>query len=143
MTEEKKIKLAIFFILVALFMVFYAYDKYRLQEKLRQCSIYTVAKPTRTFRLRGKFRLEYIYIINGEKFIMDDPANIYDTGGSWWERNKEELMRRRYWIQVWCEDYRKHKILWDLDVPDSLVTIPGLGWKELPAGLPAYHHPDE
>ena len=48
---------------------------------------------------------------------------------------KTSALSKRYWIQIYCEDFDVNKVLWKINVPDTLQNIPANGWDKIPYSL--------
>jgi len=125
----------LFFIVVGLFAIYYFQYYYRLQLKLDKCSVYTVAKVTEIkYRKRSPWFV-YEFSLSGTRMARSEPAKrwvLKDIGVS---TDVKALLKRRFWVQVSCEDSSWYKLNWDIEVPDTLQNIPINGWRKLPNGL--------
>jgi hypothetical protein len=126
-------------ILLGLCAVFYVRDRIRLNSKLGKCSLYTVAKVTRIKYRKSHAWIVYEYKFKGNAIEKDDPANP-GSFDEWLNKDIQELAKRRFWVQMSCEDPNFHKLLWDVAVPDTLQNIPVNGWEKLPFGLKSYNN---
>ena len=132
---RNQIKSGISFAGVIIFLTLYG--RYRSQElinKLHSCSYYTISKPVRAYKRNWMPRLTYSYTIKSQKIEETESVGVLESG-SIWGIDLDELSHKRLLVQVYCKDLNKHKILWDITIPDTLQYIPANGWKEIPYGL--------
>lgn len=138
MKLDGKTPIHIFFILLFVLMaVSYFRQKITLSNKLASCTKYTIAKVTRIKYRKFHPWIVYEFNFNGKVFEMDDPANPQNTG-EWLSTDVKSLAKRKFWVQLSCENPDFHNLLWDIAVPDTFKYIPANGWEKLPSELKPY-----
>lgn len=118
-----------FGILMLIFYFFYFRQERRITAKLKECSFYTIMEPR---YMSSNSYLYYDFYYDYTRYSSSTTIGSEDVGI---DHTKESVMRERYWIQVYCNDFKTDRILWKIPVPDTLKHIPPKGWKKIPYGL--------
>ncbi len=132
--EEKlrilgKIFLGAVFLALPLFYVSYFMQEKKITNQLEECSFYTVAVP---ISITVKQKLSYRFLIHGEWQNDYVRASADDLGYFY---TRKQVLNSRFWVRVYCKDFKVNRIYWEAKVPDTLQYIAPNGWEEIPYGL--------
>ena len=116
---------------VVLLISWYFFARAYEDHQFDKCSRYTIAKVERVKHRNLKAWIVYSFTLNNKKVEYDNPANPTDTG-DWLKDDENSLIKRRFWIRVYCNDYDVHRLLWKPAVPETLKYIPNDGWTNAP-----------
>ncbi|WP_367916519.1 hypothetical protein [Leadbetterella sp. DM7] len=128
-SKESQVKIIILLVLLAIFHIFYVRQEDDITAKLEECSFYTIMEPR---IMHSSDYLYYDFYYDHKRYSSSTTLGSEDVGIG---HTKESVMRERYWIQVYCNDFKTDRILWKIPVPDTLKYIPPKGWKKIPYGL--------
>lgn len=130
--KEKKFNLSSFgwltLIIGGTFLALFIQEEYE-EKKLNECQRVTIAYP---IKFSGRSKIYYKFTLNGKSF-EHGYTMPFPTMGKF-ERG-EHLLKERFWIRVNCNDDYYNKIVWDVNVPDTLQYIPASGWDKIPYNL--------
>lgn len=127
--QNDRISIMIGLSLLSIFVLFYYCSQENINSKLDSCSIVTIAYPQ---KFVPQSNLYYYFKLNNVK--IEDGYNVpFNNMGKFFRSSN--LMKERFWIKVYCNDYHVNSIYWDAKVPDTLQFIPKNGWSKIPYGL--------
>ncbi len=131
MSESRKPFYAfLVFLGVLTFVYLFRYVRRTLiRESLDDCSYHTVLYPV---RMPKSTKMYFHFFYNGGKYEGATKLGAEDVGFHW---NSSEILNKRYWVEVSCEDYKTFQVNWDISVPDTLKYVPENGWAKIPYGL--------
>lgn len=96
---------------------------------LSSCKKITVATP---YNITGGFKtgnsLRFTYNVNGNKY-----EGSYGLGnGNYTNQAKQNIVSHRCYVRFSCAQPGLSELIFDKEVPGSIVTAPKDGWSELP-----------
>ncbi len=124
-----KIFLGAVFLALPVFIIYYIWFENKITTQLEECSFYTVAVP-----IRMPTQTSMYFHFNYEGQINEDWTSV-GAGDLGYSYNRKSAMSTRYWVRVYCKDFKVNRIYWEAKVPDTLQYIPPNGWEEIPYGL--------
>ena len=124
-----RIIVALFVLSVPAFFIFYNRQESKITDQLNECSFYTIINPT---RMATHHRMYYYFYHKNKRYddytrVEADELRYYYT--------KKGAMSSRYWVRIYCKDFKISRVQWAAKVPDTLQYIPANGWKEIPYDL--------
>ncbi|MBD2705649.1 hypothetical protein IC229_33890 [Spirosoma sp. BT702] len=127
----------LFFSVVFISIFFWTLDiNEKKESKLQTCSRYTIGTITDISK-RAYKSADWVYVFTYsnqrvERAGRPNPINLHQWifgSNNPWENNWKG---HRIWVQVYCNDPKFHRVLWDKEVPDSIRNIPESGWEVIP-----------
>jgi len=125
------LRLVLVGVFIVIFNHFYSKQESEKTEKLKECSFFTVITP---IKMPDRRKMYYFYNYHSERHENNTSVNEDDLGAGY---TSENALKKRYWIQVHCNDFQTDRVRWDVPVPDTLQYIPVNGWDKIPYGLDA------
>lgn len=115
-------------ICIILFSLYYIQEN-NIDKKFDKCYRITVASPYKLIRQKNMY---FTFELNGKKINETAGVSSGDVGLHW---NNNFVLEKRFWLKVYCDDFKVNRVIWDIPVPDTLKFIPANGWDKIPYGL--------
>lgn len=124
----------IIYLLIVLVIVWLFIRRIYINNIISSCNKYTIATGSKiTGGYKSGYSLNYIFKYKKQDFIGSDGDGI--DKGDFNKKGGYSYLNRRYFVLFYCNDPSKSKIIWNIQIPDTLHYIPENGWDKTPYGL--------
>ncbi|GAB3519425.1 hypothetical protein [Emticicia fontis] len=105
------------------------------QKKMRidNCPRYTIVKPKSISGGFSSFMTLDYDLIYKDKFYSGSDGNGLSKSTA--IGNPKFYLNTRYLVRFNCEEPNNSEILWNITIPDTLISVPQNGWSQIPYNL--------
>jgi hypothetical protein len=119
--------------LILIFGIWFTFSFWKqekdITEKLDSCSFITVMSPT---RMPDSHKVYFTFMYNDSLVRSSGTVGAYDLGMFY---NIDEILNSRYFVSVYCDNFKVNRVNWEAKVPDTLMYVPKKGWDKIPYDL--------